>query len=99
MRLLPTGIAGPHLPKEVDEFAVSGGSAAAGTGSPTPAQTKTQPMPTDDSLGLAEEQALLPFRPQPPEGEPQQTIRLAKFGLASLTPEHRELVPKRQIFE
>jgi hypothetical protein len=56
-------------------------------------------MPSDDSLGLAEEQALVPFRPQPPKGEPQQTIGLAKFGVASLTPEHRELVPKRQIFE
>jgi hypothetical protein len=38
--LLPTGIAGPHLPNEADEFAISGGSAAAGTGSPTPEKTK-----------------------------------------------------------
>ena len=95
----PGGIAGPHSPNEVDEFAVSGGSAAAGTGFPAPEQAKAQPMPSDDSLGLEEQQALLPVWPPPPEGEPKQTIRLAKFGFASLASEHRELMPKRQIFE
>jgi hypothetical protein len=87
------------LPNEVDEFAISGGSAAVGTGSPTPKQTKTQPMPTDDSLGLEEKQALPPVWPQPPQDEPQQTISLAKFGFATLAPDHRELMPKRQVFE
>ena len=56
-------------------------------------------MPSDDSLGLAEEQALVPFRPEPSEGMPEQTIRLSEFGLARLPPEHRELMLKGQIFE
>jgi len=67
----PSGIAGPHLPNEVDELAIHGGSAAAGTGFPTPEQAKAQPMPGDDRLGLEEEQAFLAVRPEPPQGEPQ----------------------------
>jgi hypothetical protein len=43
-----SGIAGPHLPNEVDESAVSYGSAAAaGPGIPAPEEAKTQPMPSD----------------------------------------------------
>ena len=95
----PGGIAGPHLPNEVDELAVRGGSAAAGKGFPAPKQAQAQPMPSDDRLGLAEEQALLPVRPNRPQCEPQETIRLTKFELARLPAEHRELMPKRQIFE
>ena len=56
-------------------------------------------MPCDDSLGLEEKQALLPVWPQPTQDEPQQTIRLAQFGFVSLAPDHRELMPKRQVFE
>ena len=68
---LPTGIAGPHSPNEVDELAIRGGAPTAGPGFPTPEQTKTQPMPGDDRLGLEEGQAFLPVRPEPPQGEPQ----------------------------
>ena len=67
----PGGIAGPHAANELDEFAISRRSAAAGTGFPAPEQVKAQPMPGDDGLGLEEEQAPLPVRPQPPECEPQ----------------------------
>ena len=67
----PSGIARPHSPDEVDEFALSGGSAAAVTGFPAPEQAKAQRMPGDDSLGLEEQQAPLPIWPPPPEGEPQ----------------------------
>jgi hypothetical protein len=95
----PSGIAGPHSPNELDEFAISRGSAAAVTGFPAPEQTKAQTMPGDQSLGLHEHQSPMPVWPQPPEGEPKQTISLAKFRFASLAPEHRELMPKRQIFK
>src|ERR1039457_3216572 len=43
----PGGIARPHAPNEVDEFTVSGGSAAAAPGFPAPEQAKAQPMPGD----------------------------------------------------
>ena len=43
----PSGIAGPHSMNEVDEFAVSSGSATASTGFPAPEQAKAQPMPGD----------------------------------------------------
>ena len=67
----PGGITGPHLPNEVDELAIHGRAAPAGPGFPTPEQTKTQAMPSDDCLGLEEGQAFLPVRPVPSQGEPQ----------------------------
>jgi hypothetical protein len=83
----------------VDEFVVNGGSTAAGTGFPPPEQAKTEPMPGDYGLRLHEHQSPVPIWPQPPESEPKQTISLANLGLANLAPKHRELMPKRQIFE
>jgi hypothetical protein len=67
----PSGIAGPHLPNEVDELAIHGGSAAAGMGFSPPEQAKAQPMPSDDRLGLEEGQTFLPVRPEAPQGKPQ----------------------------
>ena len=67
----PGGIAGPHSANQFDEFAIHGGSAAAGAGFPAPEQAKAQPMPGDDRLGLKEEQALLPVWPQSPESQPE----------------------------
>ena len=43
----PSGIAGPHVTNDLDEFTVSGGSAAAVPGFPAPKQAKGQPMPSD----------------------------------------------------
>ena len=43
----PSGITGPHVTNDLDEFTVSGGSAAAIPGFSTPEQAKAQPMPGD----------------------------------------------------
>jgi hypothetical protein len=43
----PSGITGPHVTNDLDEFTVSGGSAAAARRFPAPEQAKAQPMPGD----------------------------------------------------
>src|SRR6266571_3763278 len=59
----PGGIGLPHPTNQRDELAVDGGSSLAGTGFPAPEKAKAKPMPSDNGLGLEEEQGVLPARP------------------------------------
>src|SRR6266446_2982550 len=58
----PGGIGLPHPANQRDEFAVDGGSSLAGTGFPAPEKAKAKTMPSDDGLGLEEEQSVMPAR-------------------------------------
>jgi hypothetical protein len=56
-------------------------------------------MPSDDGLGLEEEQGVLPVWPEAPQANPKQAIRRAEFGFAGLAAEHGELMPEGQILQ
>ncbi|MGA2864008.1 MAG: hypothetical protein ABSF95_05925 [Verrucomicrobiota bacterium] len=79
--------------------AVDGGSSPAGPGFPAPEQAKAKAMPSDDALGLEEEQGLLSPWPEAQQANPKQSIGGAEFGFAGLPFEHGELMSERQILK
>jgi len=56
-------------------------------------------MPSDDGLGLEEEQGVLPVWPEAPQANPKQAIGGAEFGFAILALEHGELMTEGQILQ
>jgi hypothetical protein len=56
-------------------------------------------MPSDDGLGLDEEQGLLPVGPEAQQAHPKQPVGGPEFGFGRLPFEHCELMSERQVFE
>ncbi|MGD0263193.1 MAG: hypothetical protein ABSD29_25795 [Verrucomicrobiota bacterium] len=60
---------------------------------------KAKAMPSDDGLGLEEEQSFLPVCREAQQPHPKQSVGGAEFGFARLPFEQGELMSKRQIFK
>src|SRR5208337_2400364 len=87
----PRGVGLPHLPYQRDEVAVEGGAFIACARFPTPEEAKAKAMPSDDGLGLEEEQGVWPLWPEAPKANPKEPVGGAEFRLVRLSFEHGEL--------
>ena len=56
-------------------------------------------MPSDDGLGLDEEQGLLPVGPEARQAHPKQSVGGPEFGFGRLPIEDCELMSERQVFK
>jgi hypothetical protein len=56
-------------------------------------------MPSDDGLGLDEEQGLLPVWPEAQQANPKQSVGGTESGFGRLPFEHCELMSERHIFK
>ena len=93
------GVGLPHLPYQRDEVAVEGGSSIAGARFPTPEEAKAKAMPSDDGLGLEEEQGLWPLWPESPQAHPQESVGGAEFRFVRLSFEDCQLTSERRVFQ
>lgn len=94
----PSGIGLPHPLNQRNEFTIDGGSSA-DPGFPAPEEAKANTMPTNDGLGLEEEQDVSPVWPKAHQTNPKQPVSGAEFRFARLSYEHGELMSERQIFK
>ena len=77
---VPRGVGLPHLPYQRDEVAVEGGSSIAYARFPTPEEAKAKAMPSDDGLGLEEEQGVWPLWPEAPKTNPKKSVGGVEVG-------------------
>jgi hypothetical protein len=89
----------PHLPNQRDEVAVEGGSSIAGVRFPTPEEAKAKAMPSDDGLGLEEDQGVWPLWPEASKANPKESVGGAEFRFVRLSFEHCQLMSERQVFK
>jgi hypothetical protein len=82
-----------------DEVAVERGSSIAGARFPTPEEAKAKAMPSDDGLGLEEEQGVWPLWPEAPKANPKESVGGAEFRFVRRSFEHCELMSERQVFK
>ena len=65
---------------------------------PRPIQFETGTVPTNDGLRLDKDQCLPPAGPEPPQDNPEQSVRSFKSRMWMLLFQNAELLPQRQIF-
>jgi hypothetical protein len=66
---------------------------------PRPVQLEPGAMPADDGLWLDEDQRTFPFRPEPSQYHPEQSIRRSETGLRVPLLQGSELLPQGQVFQ
>lgn len=93
------GVGLPHLPNQRDEVAVEGGSSIAGARFPTPEEAKAKAMPSDDGLGLEEDQGVWPLWPDEPQAHPQESVGGAEFRFVRLSFEDCQVMSEGQVFK
>jgi hypothetical protein len=67
-----------------DEVIVGEGSSKAESGFPAPEKAKSKAMPSDDGLGLKEDEGVSPAWPEAPEANPKQSFSRSEFGFTRL---------------
>src|ERR1017187_447446 len=95
----PRGVGLPHLPNQRDAVAIEEGSSIACARFPTPEEAKAKAMPSDDGLGLEEEQGVWPLWPEAPKTNPKKSVGGVEFRFVRLSFEHCELMSERQVFK
>src|ERR1035441_1368793 len=75
-RCAPRGIFCNHAKDQLAQFLVDAFSARANPTPREPRPIELEPctVPANDSLGLNEDQRVLPFRPEPPQDHPEQLV-------------------------
>lgn len=89
----------PRLLNQRDEVTVEGGPSIADPRFPTPEKAKAKAMPSDDGLGLEEEQSRRPLWPEASKANPKQPVGGTEFRFVRLSFEHCELMSERQVFK
>jgi hypothetical protein len=74
-------------------------SAASAPRSPAPVQPETSAVPTDDSLGVHDDQNISPARPEVAEGSPKESVQPVQHGSRPLSFEHGDLLPEGKNFQ
>src|SRR5690349_12013619 len=74
-------------------------SAASAPGSPTPVQPETGAVPTDDRLGLHNDQNLFPAGPEEAEGGPEESVQPVQRWSGPLSFEHGERLSEGKNFQ
>ena len=93
----PEWIGQAHVADQLANFERHLWSAAATSRLPSPEQTKTSTMPTDDGLRLHDHQGIHNARRKPIEAGKNQTIEIAESEpLRRFSSQHIELVAQRQ---
>ena len=69
------------------------------SGDQPPVDTKTSPVPADDSFGRNDEKGLLPSRPDPPSDYPEELIEEAQAWARMSAFQHGELLPEHEILQ
>ena len=95
----PRGVGLPHLPNQRDAVAIEEGSSIACARFPTPEEAKAKAMPSDDGLGLEEDQGVWPLWPEAPQAHPQESVGGAEFRFVRLSFEDCQLMSERQVFK
>src|ERR1039458_2703065 len=75
------------------------GSSIACARFPTPEEAKAKAMPSDDGLGLEEDQGVWPLWPEAPQAHPQESVGGAEFRFVRLSFEDCQLMSERQVFK
>src|ERR1035437_3535387 len=95
----PRGVGLPHLPNQRDEVAVEGGSSIACARFPTPEEAKAKAMPSDDGLGLEEDQGVWPLWLKALQAHPQESVGGAEFRFVRLSFKDCQLMSECQVFK
>ena len=100
-RCAPGAILGDHAKDEGPQFLVHAFSShtLATAGEPGPIELEPSAMPTNDRLGLNDEERLLPARPEFAEGNPKQPIWSGKSRLWMPMCQDFELLPQGKVFQ
>ena len=99
LRCAPADILLCHPVDEIANLPGDPRPAASRSGSPAPVEMEAGAVPTDDGLGLDDEQDVGPPGPKAVEGCPDEPIEGVEFGPPSLPFEHGDLLPEGEDFE
>ena len=64
---------------------------------PSPVELEPRSMPTDDGIGIDNDERVLPSRPESEEGNPEDAIERCDLGLGFFMAIGGELLTKRQL--
>jgi hypothetical protein len=91
----PRWILPGHLPDQIANLGVNPWPAnPGGSGLPSPVEPETLPMPTDDRVGLDNDENRPPSLPQSGKPDPEYAVALAQSGALGLLLQDRQLLAK-----
>ena len=100
-RRTPSRFLGDHAEDEFAQFLADAfsSSSAAMPREPSPIHFKSRLVPANGGLRLDKDQGPFPFRPKPPQHQPEQFVMSSKSLLRTLLFQNGELLPESHVFQ